>query len=227
MNQEETARRFDTTPHPLYCGIDLHARMLYGCILDQSGASLGPRHRQTDPETFLQALAPSRPGMVVAVAGRFTWDWLADLCADDGSPVVLGQALSRPAIPGGNATNDQIDAQQMAAWLRGGRRPQADVSPAQRRATRDGLRRRLPLAHQRAALLAHVPPTHRPYTLPALGTQLASQAHRAGGAERCAEAAVHTSLAVDLARIPSDDALRRDGDRPLVNPAQPHDAHPW
>jgi hypothetical protein len=58
MNQEETSRRFDTTPHPLYCGLDLHARMMSVCLLDQSGASLVHRHRQTDPETFLKAMAP-------------------------------------------------------------------------------------------------------------------------------------------------------------------------
>jgi hypothetical protein len=27
--------RFDTQQHPLYCGIDLHARTLYVCILHQ------------------------------------------------------------------------------------------------------------------------------------------------------------------------------------------------
>jgi hypothetical protein len=32
-NQEETSMRLYTTQHPLYCGIDLHARMLYVCIL--------------------------------------------------------------------------------------------------------------------------------------------------------------------------------------------------
>ena len=37
MNQEETSMRFYTTQHPFYCGIDLHARTMYVCILDQAG----------------------------------------------------------------------------------------------------------------------------------------------------------------------------------------------
>jgi hypothetical protein len=189
MNQEATSRRFYTTQHPLYGGIDLHARLMSVCLLDHSGAVLVPRPRQTDPETFLTAIAPSRQGMVVAVACLFTWDWLADLGADAGRPFVRGPALSMPAIHGGKAQHDQIDSPKMAALLRGGMLPQASVSPATRRATRDWLRRRMPLAPQRAALLAHVQTTHSPSHLPALGTKSADKANRDGVAERCAAAA--------------------------------------
>jgi predicted NBD/HSP70 family sugar kinase len=47
--------RFYTTQHPFYCGIDLHARMMYVCILDQSGEILVHRHMKTDPDTFLNS----------------------------------------------------------------------------------------------------------------------------------------------------------------------------
>jgi hypothetical protein len=60
------------------------------------------------------------------------------------------------AIHGGKATHDTLDAQQMAALLRGGMLPQADVDLAAMRATRGLLRRGMPLAHTWAALLAHV-----------------------------------------------------------------------
>jgi hypothetical protein len=46
------------------------------------------------------------------------------------------------AIHGGKAKNDKIDSQKIAALLRGGMLPQAYVYPAERRATRDLLRRR-------------------------------------------------------------------------------------
>ena len=46
------------------------------------------------------------------------------------------------AIHGGKATNDTIDSQTIAGLLRGGMLPQAYVSPAAMRATRDLLRRR-------------------------------------------------------------------------------------
>jgi hypothetical protein len=94
----------------------------------------------------------------------------------------------------------------MAALLRGGRLPQASVSPARRRAPRDLRRRRRPLAHTRAARLAHVPNTTSPYTLPARGQKIAYQANRAGGAERCAAPAVQKRRAVALALLTSYDA---------------------
>src|SRR5712691_8912489 len=39
-NKEETSMRFYTTQHPFYCGIDLHARTMYVCILNQAGETL-------------------------------------------------------------------------------------------------------------------------------------------------------------------------------------------
>ena len=65
--------RLYTTQHPFYCGIDLHARTMYVCILDQSGEVLVHRNMKTDPHTFLKALAPYREGIVVAVERMFTW----------------------------------------------------------------------------------------------------------------------------------------------------------
>jgi hypothetical protein len=55
------------------------------------------------------------------------------------------------AIPGGNATHDRIEAQNSAVRRRGGMLPQASVYPAERRATRDLRRRRIPCRRQRAA----------------------------------------------------------------------------
>ena len=67
------------------------------------------------------------------------------------------------AIHGGKANNDKSDSQKIAVLLwRGGMLPQAYVYPAKRRATRDLLRRRMPLTHQRAALLAPVQNTQQP-----------------------------------------------------------------
>jgi transposase len=104
------------------------------------------------PEALLTAIAPYREPIVLAAACLLTWSWLADLCAEHGIPFVLGHALSMKAIHGGKATNDKIDAHTIAVLLRGGMLPQVSVSPAERRATRDLLRRRLPLAHKRATL---------------------------------------------------------------------------
>ena len=144
--------RFSNTQHPFSCGIDLHARARYVCILNQAGETLRHHNMQTTPEAFLHVIAPYRPAIVVAVACLFTWSWLADLCADAAIPVVLGHALAMKAIHGGKAKHDQIDSHKSAGLLRGGLLPQAYVSPAEMRATRDLLRRRMHLAHKRGEL---------------------------------------------------------------------------
>jgi len=178
----------------------------------------------TTPEALRKAIAPSREQIVLAAACRFTWYWIADLGADQGIPCVLGHALSMQAIHGGKATNDKLDAHTIAVLVRGGRLPQAYVYPAEMRATRDLLRRRMPLARTRGALLAHVPHTNSQYHLPALGKQIADKATRDGVAERCAAPAVHKSIAVDLALITYDDARRRDVELTIVTTAKHPDA---
>jgi hypothetical protein len=61
----------------------------------------------------------------VAVDCLFTWYWLADRCAHEGIPLVLGHARYRQAMHGGQATHDTIAAHKLAALLRGGMWPQA------------------------------------------------------------------------------------------------------
>jgi len=153
-----------------------------------------------------------------------TWSWLADLCAEHGIPFVLGHALSMKAIHGGKAKHDTIDAHTIAVLLRGGLLPQASVYPAEMRATRDLLRRRMPLARPRGALLAHVQNTNSPYHLPAIGTKIAYKANRDGVAERFAAPAGQKSLAVDRALIGFYDHRLRDVALSIVNTAKPHDA---
>jgi transposase len=152
--------RFYTPQHQFYCGIDLHARTMYLCILNRDGEILGHRNMPAGPAPFLKAIAPYREDLVVCVEGIFPWYWLADLCAREDSPFVLGHALYMKAIHGGKAKNDTSDSQKIAVLLRGGMLPQADVYPAERRATRDLLRRRRHLTRKRAALLAHIQNTN-------------------------------------------------------------------
>ena len=193
--------RFYTKQHKAYCGIDLHARTMYICILHHDGEILVHQNYTANPATFLKVIAPSRDDIGVAVACLFTWYWLADLCARAGIAFVLGHALYMKAIHGGKATNDRSDAQKIAVLLRGGMLPHAYVSPAALRATRALLRRRIPLMRKRAELLTHVQQTHSQYNLPEIGKKIASKANRTGVAERLADPAVPKSVEVDLALI--------------------------
>jgi transposase len=215
--------RFYTQQHQFYCGIDLHARTMYLCILTQDGEILVHRHMPAGPEPFLKAVAPYREDLVVCVACIFTWDGLADLWAREGMPLVLGHALDMKAIHGGKAKNDNSDSQKMAVLRRGGMLPQAYVYPAAMRATRALLRRRMHLMRKRAALLAHVQNTHRQYTLPGIGKNIAYQAKRDGIAERFPDPAVQKSLAGDRARIGPYDHLVHAVALSIVHTAKQHD----
>jgi len=59
--------RFYTKQHRYYCGIDLHARSMYVCILDPQGEIVLHRNMPCAPELFLKAVAPYREDMAVGV----------------------------------------------------------------------------------------------------------------------------------------------------------------
>jgi transposase len=216
--------RFYTQQHEFYCGIDLHARTMYVCILNQDGEVMVHRNMKACPDALLKVIAPYREDIVVAVECIFTWYWLADLCAEEGIPFVLGHALYMKAIHGGKAKNDKIDARKIAVLLRGGMLPQAYVYPAEMRATRDLLRRRMSLMRQRAALLTHVQNTNSQYNLPDIGKKIAYKANREGVAERFPDPAVQQSIAVDLGLLDYYDRLLTELELSLVQSAKVHNA---
>jgi transposase len=197
---------------------------MYVCVLNQAGEVLLHRNMKASPEPFLKAIAPYREDLVVCVECIFTWSWLADLCTQEGIAFVLGHALYMKAIHGGKAQNDTIEAHKIAGLLRGGMLPQAYVYPADMRATRDLLRRRMHRMRKRAELLAHIQNTNRQYHLPEISKKLAYKANRDGVAERFPEPAVQKSIEVDLALIDSYDRLLTDVELSLVNTAKAHDA---
>jgi transposase len=218
--------RFYTKQHKFYCGIDLHARTMYLCVLNQDGEILLHRNMKSAPEPFLQAIAAYREDLVVCVECIFTWYWLADLCTREGIPFVLGHALYMKAIHGGKAKNDKIDAHKIAVLLRGGMLPQAYVYPAAMRATRDLLRRRMALVRKRAELLTHVQQTNSQYNLPDLGKKIAYKANRNGVATRFPDPAVQKSVEVDLALIGYYDPLLSDLELHIIKAAKQRVAPP-
>jgi len=215
--------RFYTETHKHYCGIDLHARTMYVCILDQEGKVLLHRSLPCDPERFLRTIGPYRDDLVVAVECIFSWYWLADLCAQEGIAFVLGHALYMKAIHGAKAKNDKIDSKKTAALLRGGLIPQAYVYPPEMRATRDLLRRRLHFVRHRGQLLAHIQNTHHQYNLPAPGKRIAYRSNREGIGEGFEDVSVQTSLAADLALIDHYDVVIRDLELTALRQARGHD----
>jgi transposase len=214
---------FYTQQHKYYCGIDLHARSMYVCILDQDGNVCFHHNMPSRPEPFLEAIAPFREDIVVAVECTFTWYWLADLCAQEGIAFVLGHALYMKAIHGGKAKNDKIDSRKIVGLLRGGMFPQAYVYPAQMRPTRDLLRRRTFLVRKRGELLAHIQNTNSQYNLPEFGHKIDRKIHREGVVERFTDPSVRRSIEVDLELIDHYDRLLGNLERFILRTAQVHD----
>src|SRR5438552_5098904 len=199
----EAMMRFYNGQHSFYCGIDLHARSMHLCILDQAGQVVFDRNLPCRPETFLRAVAPFRDGLVVGVECMFAWYWVADLCQQEGIAFVLGHALYMKAIHGGKAKNDKIDAGKIARLLRGGTFPLAYAYPKGMRETRDLLRRRTYLVRQRAALMTHLQILNAQYNLPPFPKKLSFAANRAELkiAQRFPDKSVQQSAAANLAVI--------------------------
>jgi len=214
---------FYTQQHKHYCGIDLHARAMYVCILDQTGTKLVHKNLPTTPEAFLRIIAPYREDLVVGVECIFTWYWLADLCEREGIAFVLGHALYMKAIHGGKAKNDKIDAHKIAVLLRGGMLPQAYVYPAEMRATRDLLRRRCHLVRKRAELLAHIQNTNSQYNLPEIGKKLAYKANREGVEEHFPDPSVRKTIEVDVSLIDHYDKVLGEVELYITRSAKAHD----
>ena len=76
----EDSMQFYTNLHPFYCGIDLHARMLYVCILDERGEILVHKKIKDSPEQLLNLLAPYIGNIVVGAECMHCWYWLSDFC---------------------------------------------------------------------------------------------------------------------------------------------------
>ena len=217
--------RFYQQQHRFYGGVDLHARCMYLCILDAAGQRLLHRGYPADRHSFLDAVAPYRNGLVVAVECMFAWYWLADLCAEQDIPFVLGHALYMKAIHQGKSKNDRLDAAKIAGLLRGGLLPQAYVYPKAMRATRDLLRRRSFLVRRRADLLAHLVNTNSQYNLPPLNKKLVYPANRGelNLAERFTEPSAKKLVECDLALVDALDLQIHELERHLVPTAKIHD----
>jgi hypothetical protein len=59
--------RFYNISHKYYCGIDLHTKMMYVCILNEDGEIVLHQNIPTQPHRFLKLIAPYREDIVVGV----------------------------------------------------------------------------------------------------------------------------------------------------------------
>ena len=193
--------RFYTQQHRYTCGIDLHARSLYICILDDTGQKLVHKNIKASPEPLLKLVAEYQDDLIIGVECMFSWYWIADFCEDHGIEFVLGHALYMKAIHGGKAKNDKIDSEKIARLLKGGMFPYAYVYPRGLRSTRDLMRRRIKLARERGDLMAHIKNTLSQYNLPAHPENLRYEKQREPMHYAFPDPSVQRSIDLDLARI--------------------------
>ena len=215
--------RFYNEQRPFYCGVDLHARTMYLCILDREGNIVLHKNIKTQPAALLRAVEPFREGLVIGCECMFAWYWLADLCAEEGIEFVLGHALYMGAIHGGKSKNDRIDSEKIARLIRGGTFPLSYVYPAQMRSTRDLMRRRMYLMRRRSELLAHIHMTYQQYNLDCPARRLRYAGNREGLTDPFDDGSVKKMMAVDVAVIDQLDKLINDLELFIVRHAKVHD----
>ena len=215
--------RFYTKMHPFYCGIDLHARSLYVCILDHNGKTLVHKEIQAAPEPLLALLTPYLGQTVVGVECMHCWYWVADFCEGQGIEFILGHALYMRAIHGGKAKNDRIDSHKIARLIRGGNFPLAYVYPREMRATRDLLRRRIKMVRYSAQFKAHVSNTATQYnqTPPGKGS-LRLPSGRLLMADAFNDSSVQRNVDMDLHLVDFFDKEISQVERFIENQAKQH-----
>jgi transposase len=215
--------RFYTQPHQYYCGIDLHTKDMYVCILNQGGKILVHKNITTSPQELQRIIKPFLPDVALAVECMFTWYWIADFCVTNKIPFVLGHALYMKAIHGSKTKNDRIDSHKIAVLLRGGMIPMAYVYPAEMRSTRDLLRRRMHFMYKRSELLAHIQNTRSQYNLPDFEKCIARKRNRSGIIELFEDNSVRKTIELDLNLLNYYDSLLNDVELYLTRHAKDHD----
>ena len=145
--------KYYTSTTEFNCGIDLHARQMYACVMDRQGKKvLHTNIKGNDFGYFLQRVDPYRHDMTVCCECTFNWYWLADACFEAKLPFVLGHALYMSHIHGRKNKNDRIDSEKIAHLLRANLIPPAYVYPSKQRPVRALLRQRMSYVWDRAAL---------------------------------------------------------------------------
>jgi len=193
--------KFYTKRHNHTCGIDLHARMLYVCILDRDGEVVLHKSCKANPDDLLRLIKPFLDDLVIGVECMFSWYWVADFCNERGIEFILGHALYMKAISGGKTKNDKIDSEKIARLMQGRMFPTAFVYPRELRGTRDLMRRRIGLMRERGQMIAHVQNTLTQYNHPTLFTDLRAIKNHEGIREQFDDVGVQLSIEVDLERI--------------------------
>lgn len=199
-------------PHTrFYCGVDLHARNMYICVIDQEKNVLAHQNiANRDTQLFLKLIEPYKHDIVIACESTYAWYWLGDLCRSNGLEFMLGHALYMKAIHGAKVKNDRIDSRKIAMLLESGMFPIAYVYPKEKRSIRDLLRRRLYFAQIRADMFCHIQLMNSQVNNPALGRITKSTYKKKASLMQLDDEHNQKSIATDLGLISRYDDIIRE-----------------
>ena len=111
--------RFYKNQHQFYIGIDLLARTMYICVINNSGETVFHKNMECSRDNLELVTNTFGKDIVVGVECIFTWYWVADFCAERGIDFALGHAYYMKSIHGGKTKSDKIDSEKIANMLRG------------------------------------------------------------------------------------------------------------
>jgi transposase len=141
----------------LYGAVDLHSNNGVYDIRDGSGKCLWHRRLRNDLESVLRALEPFRRRLTsFAIESTYNWYWLADGLAAAGYATVLANPSAMHQYSGLKDADDDSDAAFMTELMRTGILPTGWICPAEDRALRDLLRRRLLIVNSRTTQMLSV-----------------------------------------------------------------------
>ena len=135
-------------------GIDLHSNNLVIGITDMDGKRVANKRLPCDLKEVVKFLVPYKKRLEeVAVESTYNWYCLVDGLQALKYPVVLANPAGLEQYSGIKHADDTNDAFFLAELLRLKILPTGHIYDAKLRPTRDLLRRRLMLVHQRTALM--------------------------------------------------------------------------
>lgn len=140
----------------LYAGIDLHSNNLVLAVMDGKRRRVLKQRMANDLGLLLKILGPYREQLVaVAVESTYNWYWLVDGLQEAGYKVKLVNTAAIKQYEGLKHSSDEHEAFWIAHLMSLGILPTGSICPADQRAVRDLLRKRLHLVrHRRSHVLS-------------------------------------------------------------------------
>jgi transposase len=214
---------FRTINATYYCGVDMHAKTSYFCILDRSGQIMLKRNLENNFALIREYLNPFLPDLALGCESTYNYYWLLDGCQQAGITFYLGHALYMKAISGNKIKNDPLDAFTIANLLRTSYFPEAYPYPKEMRATRDLLRRRHRLVRLRAEAYTHIQLIFHQYGILDIESGIVqSKTKRRQLIERFSEDDIRKNIATDLDVIDALDPVIAQLESQITRQAKYH-----